>query len=223
MPTHWVRSAKLIVASLAFAALAACATPFNAQVSRFQTDLPAPEGQTFAIVTNNPNLQGGLEFSIYAKDVAAHLEKLGYARAASPQAASLLVNFDYGVDNGRQYVERDPLAPNPYFDPWYGYSRYYYSPRYWGSPWAYGFYDPFFDNDLNSYTVYTSKIDLKINRASDGQPLFEGRAQALSTSNHLQYLVPNLVEAMFTGFPGDNGKTVRISIAPEKMAAKRPD
>ena len=29
-------------------------------------------------------------------------------------------------------------------------------------------------------------------------------------------LVPNLVEAMFTGFPGNSGETVRISVAPEK-------
>jgi len=28
--------------------------------------------------------------------------------------------------------------------------------------------------------------------------------------------VPNLVEAMFTGFPGNSGETVRISVAPEK-------
>jgi len=27
--------------------------------------------------------------------------------------------------------------------------------------------------------------------------------------------VPNLVDAMFTGFPGNSGETVRISIKPE--------
>jgi len=27
--------------------------------------------------------------------------------------------------------------------------------------------------------------------------------------------VPNLVEAMFTGFPGHSGETVRITVAPE--------
>jgi len=43
---------------------------------------------------------------------------------------------------------------------------------------------------------------------------------AVSTSNKLQYLVPNLVEAMFTGFPGNSGETVRISIAPEKTTSK---
>jgi len=69
---------------------------------------------------------------------------------------------------------------------------------------------------VDSYTVYTSGIDLKIDRRADGQRLFEGKAEAVSSSNRLQYLVPNLVEAMFTRFPGDSGETVRITVAPEK-------
>ena len=32
--------------------------------------------------------------------------------------------------------------------------------------------------------------------------------------NNLQALVPNLVEAMFTGFPGNSGERVRITVAP---------
>ena len=58
---------------------------------------------------------------------------------------------------------------------------------------------------------------------TDGERLFEGKAEALSTSNRLQYLVPNLVEAMFTDFPGNSGETVRISIAPEKKTVRRVD
>jgi hypothetical protein len=27
-------------------------------------------------------------------------------------------------------------------------------------------------------------------------------------------LVPNLIEAMFTGFPGNSGETVKITVAP---------
>ncbi|MEO5598494.1 MAG: DUF4136 domain-containing protein, partial [Novosphingobium sp.] len=65
-------------------------------------------------------------------------------------------------------------------------------------------------------TVYTSGISLKIDRKGDGRRLFEGKAEAVSTSNRLGYLVPNLVEAMFTDFPGHSGETVRISVAPEK-------
>ena len=47
--------------------------------------------------------------------------------------------------------------------------------------------------------------------------------QAISTSNRLQYLVPNLVEAMFTDFPGNSGETLRISIAPEKTTVRKID
>jgi hypothetical protein len=42
--------------------------------------------------------------------------------------------------------------------------------------------------------------------------LFEGRAQARSQTDEAGILVPNLIEAMFTGFPGRNGETVRITV-----------
>ena len=67
------------------------------------------------------------------------------------------------------------------------------------------------------------EIDMKIDRAATGERLFEGQAQAISTSNRLQYLVPNLVEAMFTDFPGNSGETLRISIAPEKTTVRKID
>jgi hypothetical protein len=96
-----------------------------------------------------------------------------------------------------------------------GNPRVAYVPGY--SPWGWGWNDSFFgrDRDVYSYTVYTSGVDMKIDDGRTGQRLFEGKAQAASTSNRLQYLVPNLVEAMFTGFPGNSGETVRISVAPE--------
>ena len=51
-------------------------------------------------------------------------------------------------------------------------------------------------------------------RAADGQRLFEGRAEAMSQTNDLGTLVPNLVQAMFTNFPGNSGEKVRITVAP---------
>ena len=68
---------------------------------------------------------------------------------------------------------------------------------------------------MRSYTIFTGEIDMKIERAGTGERLFEGRAQSMSRSDDLTYLVPNLVEAIFTGFPGNSGETVRISVAPE--------
>ncbi|KPL68751.1 lipoprotein transmembrane [Erythrobacter sp. SG61-1L] len=211
------RTIKLVVVPLLLAALAACASSFKADVSRFQSQLPAPQGQTFAVVAEDPKLAGGLEFSQYAHLVEGQMQKLGY-ELASPNNATLLVRFDYGVDTGREKVTGSSFSRDPFWSPWYGYRGYYGRSAYYRSRmWGFGWYDPFFDDrSLDSYTVYTSGIELKIDRTADGQRLFEGKAQAVSTSNRLQYLVPNLVEAMFTDFPGNSGETVRITIAPEK-------
>jgi hypothetical protein len=205
--------------------LSACATnSFKADVSRFAVPLPAPAGQTFAVVAEDPKLAGGLEFATYANAVAAELTQLGYARAASPDSADMLVRFDYRVDNGRERVRTSPgvgagFAGNRWgpWGPWGG----------WGGGfggWGFGFNDPFLGGpDVRSYTVYTSGVDVKIDRRADGQRLFEGKAEAVSRSNRLPRLVPNLVDALFTDFPGNSGETVRITIRDDEKTVRPTD
>lgn len=217
------RDLRLLLVPLALAGLAACASPFRADVSRFESQLPVPAGQTFIVIADDPAMAGGLEFRNYAQQVADHMAALGYAPVNDPETADLVVSFGYGVDNGRERVRSSGFS-DPWWGPWYGYRPYYrgYYGRYgygyapWGWGWNSGWY-----NDVRSYTIYTSGIEMKIDRRADGERLFEGRAQAISTSNRLQYLVPNLVDAMFTGFPGNSGETVRISIAPENQVVQR--
>jgi hypothetical protein len=207
--------------------LSACMTGFPTQVSRFQA-MPAPQGQTFVVQPAKAEDRGGLEFSQYADLVRRHLTALGYAEARSAQDASFVVTLDYGVDQGR---ERVIASPDPFGDPW-GYRGFGYRPFYsrfgygyghggfgrYRSPFFWGWHDPFWGGgyDVSSYTLYTSFLDLDIRRAGDGQSLFEGHAQARSRTNELPRLVPNLVEAMFTGFPGNSGETVRITVMPER-------
>ncbi|MEL7730398.1 DUF4136 domain-containing protein [Citromicrobium bathyomarinum] len=204
--------AALGVLGLLGGSLTACATGFQADVSRFQAQLPAPQGQSFAIVADDASLAGGIEFGQYADLVSQELSQLGYVRG-NPETADLIVRFDYEVDNGRERVRSTSSSfRDPFYDPWYRY-RPFRSRGYWG----YGFYDPWFhDNDVRSYTVYTSEIEVDIDNRVTGERLFEGTASAVSPSNRLQYLVPNLVDAMFTDFPGNSGETVRISIKPEE-------
>jgi len=226
------RGLALVAAPALMVGLSACATNFNADVSRFESRLPAPQGQTFAVVAEDPALAGGLEFALYADYVEAEMANLGYTQAASPEEATLLVQFDYGIDNGRERIRSSGFRSDPFYNSWYSYNRpvvfrdshgnahvAYLPSRAWG----YGWHDPFFgyDRGIDSYTVFTSGIDLKIDDAATGERLFEGKAEAASTSNRLQYLVPNLVEAMFTDFPGNSGETVRISIKPEDQPVQR--
>jgi hypothetical protein len=213
------RGLGMLLLPLALAGLAACASPFRADVSRFEAQLPAPAGQSFTVVADDPALAGGIEFRTYAQQVADRMAALGYSPVNDPESADLIVRFGYAVDTGRERVRSSGFS-DPWWGSWYGYRPYYrgyygaYSP--WGWGWNSGWY-----SDVRSYTIYTSGIEMKIDRRTDGERLFEGRAQAISSSNRLQYLVPNLVDAMFTGFPGNSGETVRISIAPEDQVAQR--
>lgn len=194
-----------------------CATGFPAKVARFNA-MPAPAGQSFFVVAANPANAGGLEFSRYAASIADALRAQGYAPASSPAAATMLVKVDYGVDEGTQEVRSYPSSM--------GYSGFYhpfYRPRfgYWGGGWSpfyYGWDDPFwYGRDIDTYTVYKSYLDVDIRRRADNASLFEGRARARSGSDDLSRLVPNLVTAMFTGFPGRNGETVKITVPPERV------
>ncbi len=205
---------------VALLSLAACATPFKADVSRFQ-ELPAPQGQTFVIKSADAQDVGGIEFGQYASLVAGEMIELGYVEAPRGSSADMTVLLDYGVDEGK---ERTIVRQDPFYDPYWGYGRFYrpYIVRTRrGHRYISGYYDPFLFSgfnrpyDVDSFTVYTSGLDLTIERNADGKRLFEGKAEAKSRSNKLPYLVPNLVEAMFTGFPGNSGETVRISVAPE--------
>jgi hypothetical protein len=212
-----------LAAPVALLGLSACATGFPAEVQRFSA-LPAPQGQSFVIQPADPENRGGLEFAQYADLVRRHLIAQGYSEAPSAQQATLVVSLDYGVDQGR---DRVVARPDPFAGGWGygGFGRPYFSRfGYYGrhrSPFYWGWHDPFWGMgggyDIDSYTVYTSYLDLEIKRAADGQSLFEGLAQARSRTDDLPELVPNLVEAMFTGFPGNNGETVRITVAPEQV------
>ena len=210
---------------LSLVLLAGCATPFRADVSRFQ-ELPAPAGQSFTVSAGNPDNAGGIEFSGYADLVRQELTQLGYRVADAPGQADLVVSLDYGVDKGTQRIveDYDPFYYPPSY--YWGYGPGYFHRGFGGRAFVYGWHDPFLWGgygyrgypNVSSYTVYESYLTLKIDRAADGKRLFEGKAEARSRSNHMSYLVPNLIEAMFTGFPGNSGETVRISVAPEDKA-----
>lgn len=213
--------------ALALAGLSGCATGFKADVARFQ-QLPPAQGQSFTIAPDDVRLAGSLEFAHYAELVAQRLAAQGYSRAADPASAQLVVRLAYHVDQGREQVRTTGFGRDPFFDPFY-YDRYWGPPRYWGgwggwhSRYAFGFHDPFLWGgapQVERYTVYTSELTMRIDRAGSPERLFEGTARARSLSNKLTYLVPNLVDAMFTGFPGNSGEEIRVTVAPEPRSPR---
>jgi hypothetical protein len=220
-------------------AVSGCAATLPTKVTRFQA-LPAAQGQTFAVVPGVGAAHGGgLEFQQYAQLVAQQLAARGYRQVATPQQAQMVVQLGYGVDEGQQVVVEEPFLRSRLHDPFYRsgfggydpfwgiyrgrpyYSRFGYGGGYAGyrSPYYYGWDDPFwYGGGIDTYTEYRSQLELDIRDRTTNQPLFEGKAQARSQTDELGTLVPNLIEAMFTGFPGRNGETVRITVPAKKRA-----
>ena len=212
--------AAAIALGAAAVALSACAEQINTTVSRYQA-MPAPQGQTFFVVPGGGMANnGGLEFQRYAGIVAQQLQARGYTPASDPKSANMIVQFGYGMDKGQvRYVE-DPFYGRRYgsYGPGWG----FYRPRFgwgWGSGYYLGWDDPFWYGDgIDSYVEYHSQIDLHIRQAGTNAPLFDGRAQARSQSDRLDIVVPSLVDAMFTGFPGRSGEVVKITIPTRQPA-----
>ncbi|HMT44039.1 MAG TPA: DUF4136 domain-containing protein [Chakrabartia sp.] len=222
-----------LAAPLALLAVTGCAQNFNARVNRFQA-MPPVQGQSFVIKAEDPKLDGSLEFATYAGLVSQRLTGLGYTAAASPDAAALVVKIGYGVDKGTEKVRTVPTAYGYGNGGCWGWHDPFCGGSYWGAGFArpyawrggtyyHGWMDPWafgggsrWGSEVESYTVFTSDLSMKIEKSSSAERVFEGNAKALSTNDNLTYLVPNLIEAMFTGFPGNSGETVRITVAPPK-------
>ena len=192
--------------------LSACAESITSTVSRYQA-MPAPQGQTFVVVPGGGMAaNGGLEFQRYAGLVAQQLQARGYAPAASADSANMVVQLGYGVDRGQVRYVQDPFyydrigLYDPFWSP-------FYRPRFGYGGYRFGWDDPFwFGGGVDSYVEYHSQVDLHIRQAGTNAPLFDGRAQARSMTNRADVLVPSLVDALFTGFPGRSGEVVKITI-----------
>ncbi len=195
-------------------ALSACAEQINTTVSRYQA-MPAPQGQTFFVVpAGGMASNGGLEFQRYAGMVAQQLQARGFQPASNAQSANMIVQFGYGVDHGQTRIVEDPFYRSGLGYGGFGWGSPFHRSRFgWGGGFGWGWDDPFwYGGGVDSYVEYHSQIDLHIRAAGTNAPLFDGRAQARSGTNRLDVVVPSLVEAMFTGFPGHSGEVIKITI-----------
>ena len=218
-----MRISKIAAAAIlgvAAIGLSACAGSLDTQVSRYQR-MPPAQGQTFVVVpAAEMAAHSGLEFQRYAGIVSQQLAARGYTPAANPSSANMVVELRYDIDGGRAHYNLDPFtrsrlaSSGGLYSPYGGYYGPYYYPRfgYSGSPYYYGWNDPFWYGGVDRYVEYHSQLDLHIRQAGTNTSLFDGRAQARSATNRFDVIVPRLVEAMFKDFPGRSGENIRITI-----------
>lgn len=190
--------------------LASCTSSIRSDVARFHK-LPAASGESFLIVASDEAKKGSLEFEQYAGLIRARLMDVGY-RPVTEGTPQLVVEVDYNISDGEEKIRSRPNSGYGfgYYGYGYGYGHhsyhhfsYLYGPGYGG----YGGYS----SDIYSVTVYTRKLNMDIVSAG-GEKLFEGRAVSVGRDNKMPEIMPYLVQAMFTNFPGESGITKVVDI-----------
>ena len=217
-----IKSFGLLV--LGILLLGACATTYRADVTRFH-ELTGPRGETFIIIAKSEDKKGSLELKSYAALISEHLRMEGYTPAGN-ETPEIIVKIDYAVSPPIERTRRTAY-PGPFFGGfyyhgghYYGGLPYYYYPHYnypyYGSLGyrGYGFgygYGLGYSSYRTTTIVYERALEMVIEQ-NGGGVLFEGLVKSVGREKNLTKIMPVLVRAMFTNFPGESGVTERIKI-----------
>ncbi len=189
--------------------LAGCAGTVVSDVTTFG-HANVEQGATVQVVAMDPKKADSLEFKTYANMVGDALGQKGFKPTATGAQPQYVAKLDYSVDGGKVMVRSQPSFG-------YGYYGYYGRPWGWGPYWGWRdpFFDPFYDpfyNDIDSVVVYRRQLHLAIVNEADHQQVFEAKVESAGTNSHLNEVMPYMIQALFSRYPGDNGKTVRVKI-----------
>ena len=182
--------------------LASCTTPVvQTDVTRFHTLGPNPAPASFTIVPDGDQV-GSLEFQDYASQLADALAARGWNPVPPGRAADTQVRLHWGVGVPSTVTWQTPSSV--------------YTGMGWGphSSWyGGGWYDPFPYWETRSATYYPRWLAVEIREAGrGGRVVFEGRAVADGTRREIAPVVPYLIRALLTGFPGSSGSTIRVDV-----------
>ena len=206
---RWLR---LALPALLAAATSGCASYLTTQVTSFheaQHDRLA--GRSFVITPTREQAES-LEFRSYADLVRGALVGAGLV-AAGGGDAELEVTMRYSIDNGKAVT---------YGYPAYGYAAYGWAPYYWpgyGVPYMWPAAYPV-GYGYSQTVFYRSELRLEISDrrgapvkgSRGGGRLFEGSVVAEGESPSLAPVMPAMVRALFSDFPGPSGVSRRVEV-----------
>lgn len=199
----------LFVAAAAFSAAPVTARTITSDVVRFHTGFVAT-GQTVAIQSADPALATSLEFTTYANQIGAALEKLGFKPVVTGQKPDLIGLVSY------TQTERDVPKARSGISIGVGGGSFGGGG---GGGVSVGGTIPIGGSGSSSNMVRTTTLELKLQSAADAKTLWEGRATTEGKANPesaLSVVVPALAESLTKEFPGTSGKSVRVKIKTDK-------
>lgn len=212
-----------------------CASYLTAQVTSFhEADGNRLAGRSFVITPTQEQAES-LEFRSYADLVRDALAREGLV-AATPADAELAVAMRYTIDSGKPVTYGYPAYGYASYGPVWGWTPYYgpggYVHYMWAAtyPLSYGVVG----TNYAQTVLYRRELRVEITErrarsgAKDGagRRLFEGTAISEGESASIAPVMPAMVRALFSDFPGPNGVSRRVQVrlddAPPPAAAATP-
>lgn len=186
------------------ALVSACTPTVSAQALRFNKGIELGTGKDFAIMAEGS--QGGdLEFNHYAELVNRQLQTRGLSQAPSLESADYRVMFSYGSGEGTRVINN--------------YSTYgmYGGLGSYGSGIGVGgaYYPPHHRSE--SYQTFDHRFELRIVDAnSRAMPtVFQGRVTTEDSNPNITRIMPCMVLALFSNFPGPDGVEQTVTLPAE--------
>ncbi|MFT0851782.1 DUF4136 domain-containing protein [Achromobacter sp. F4_2707] len=189
-----------LLAALLF--LGGCASSLSARVTTYQQWPVGVEGEYYQIV-GSPQQSGNLQFAAFSDMLRAAIGPTGLREVAPGAEPRFEVRLEYGNPVKQGWV-RTYDDPYPFYG-WPGFGGYYG----WGG-WGGGvFYSP------RSVTVpveiYRNTLTVTLfDKLANGQEVYRATAVHNSQSDSLDAVMPYLMQAVFDGFPGNNGQVREI-------------
>ncbi|MGE5545692.1 MAG: DUF4136 domain-containing protein [Solirubrobacterales bacterium] len=204
---------RFIVLLLVLVVAACGPTMVQTDVTRFH-QLPIADGTRSFTILPDDGQRGSLEFQRYAELTANQLAAYGWHPVPSSAQADAVAFLHWGIGPSRTEVWSSPSTV-------YGGYGYGWHHPYWYGGGAMPFGDPFPYWETQSATYYPKWVSVEILdaaawKAGQRLVLFEGRAVTESGGREITPLVPYLMRALFTGFPGASGRTVHVNVPLEK-------
>lgn len=201
-----LRSLKYAVLLMLAGLLGACATPtIRNDVQSFH-QWPAGSVERTYQLRRLPAQEGSLEHATYETLVRQELAAAGFAEAANGR---FVVTFDYSVQTRVTRVVDPPIMVSPSF--WWGPGVYRSG---WGLsvgvPFGYPWYPPI-ARDFTS-SVRTVRLYMNDSASASAARVWEGTATSAGSNSDLVLVLPYMVRALLSGFPGQSGSSRRVDV-----------
>lgn len=205
-----LRKTLIVLAGAAALLAAGCAQNVRSTVTVYQrmdTLPPSTEAKrTYAIVKNQDQMKS-LELAQYEDMLVSELGPLGFTQAKANETPRYKVEF-----NVRSSDQKTTVMDYAYPTFGVGISRGGYSS--FGGRFG---NDPFFATPIpvqRTYEFVRHELQVRIfdSEVKDPKAVWEGKAVTDSGSDSLAEAMPFLVRSVFTGFPGENGRTRTVSL-----------